>query len=83
MSEMLSAGGDAFFTICLWRAGFAPTDPGLSVFDPSARIFDPYQFEWGSDKDGEKRILANLERSHKGECDWKCQVSKGIYSTFS
>ena len=40
-----TAGGDAFFTICLWRAGFALTDPGYSVFNPDAKLFDPFQYE--------------------------------------
>ena len=39
------AGGDAFFTICLWRSGFALTDPGFSVFNPDAKLFDPFQYE--------------------------------------
>jgi len=41
----LHAGGDAFFTICLWRSGFALTDPGFSVFTPDAKLFDPFQYE--------------------------------------
>ena len=39
------AGGDAFFTICLWRSGFALTDPGFSIFNPDAKLFDPFQYE--------------------------------------
>ena len=39
------AGGNAFFTICLWRSGYALTDPGFSVFNPEARLFDPFQYE--------------------------------------
>ena len=40
-----TAGGGALFTICLWRAGFALTDPGYSVFNPDAKLFDPFQYE--------------------------------------
>ena len=39
------AGGDAFFTVCLWRSSFALTDPGFSVFNPDAKLFDPFQYE--------------------------------------
>lgn len=35
------AGGDAFISICLWRAGFAFTDPGPGFFDPKIQMFDP------------------------------------------
>lgn len=35
------AGGDAFITICLWRAGFAHSDPGWSFSRPDMRMFDP------------------------------------------
>ncbi len=39
-----SGGGETFLTECLWRMGFAPTDPGFSIYRPSARLFDP--FKW-------------------------------------
>lgn len=35
------AGGDAFISICLWRAGYAFTDPGPGFFDPKIQMFDP------------------------------------------
>ena len=35
------SGGDAFISICLWRAGFAFTDPGPGFFDPKIQMFDP------------------------------------------
>ncbi|EIE26267.1 hypothetical protein COCSUDRAFT_39407 [Coccomyxa subellipsoidea C-169] len=72
--SLKSTGGDAFFTICLWRAGYAPTDPGYSVFNPEARIFDPFQWEWGNDSDGEARIMRALEDSKSGSCDHQCQL---------
>ena len=37
----LAVGGDAFITICLWKAGFAHTDPGYSFTHPDIRAFDP------------------------------------------
>lgn len=67
-------GGDAFFTVCLWRAGYAPTDPGYSVFVPEARVFDPFQWEWNNDNDGEARMLLAIEASKKGLCERQCQV---------
>ena len=39
-----SGGGEAFLTECLWVKGFAPTDPGFSVYRPSVRLFDPFQW---------------------------------------
>jgi hypothetical protein len=44
------------------------------VFDPSARVFDPFQFEWGSDSGGEARIQAALKDWEEGSCDLGCQV---------
>ncbi|KAK9916685.1 hypothetical protein WJX75_005772 [Coccomyxa subellipsoidea] len=72
--SLKSTGGDAFFTVCLWRAGYAPTDPGYSVFNPEARVFDPFQWEWGNDSDGEIKILQALEASKSGSCDYHCQL---------
>lgn len=68
------AGGDAFFTVCLWRAGYAPTEPGYSVFVPEARVFDPFQWEWNNDNDGEARMLLAVEAFKSGLCDSQCQV---------
>ena len=35
-----NAGGDAFITICMWKLGFAHTDPGPWFNDPAMRLFD-------------------------------------------
>ncbi|CAL8466520.1 g6056 [Coccomyxa elongata] len=72
--SLKSTGGDAFFTVCLWRAGYAPTDPGYSVFVPEARVFDPFQWEWNNDNDGEARMLLAIEAFKKGLCDRQCQL---------
>ncbi|KAK9917000.1 hypothetical protein WJX75_009748 [Coccomyxa subellipsoidea] len=39
-----SGSGEAFLTECLWTKGFAPTDPGFSVYRPPVRLFDPFQW---------------------------------------
>eukprot|EP00887_Chlorella_sp_A99_P003186 scaffold9.g3186.t1 len=33
--SLYSTGGDSFITICLWQAGYAMTDPGKGLFEPS------------------------------------------------
>lgn len=38
--RLCHAGGDAFMTICLWKLGFAHTDPGPWFNDPRMRLFD-------------------------------------------
>ena len=37
---LANAGGDAFITICLWKLGFAHTDPGPYFNSESMRLFD-------------------------------------------
>lgn len=39
-----SGGGEAFLTECLWTKGYAPTDPGFSLYRPPVRLFDPFQW---------------------------------------
>lgn len=34
----ITAGGDAFISICLWQAGYAMTDPGLGLFHPDLQV---------------------------------------------
>lgn len=36
-----SSGGDALISVCLWRAGYAFTDPGYSFYHWEAKSFDP------------------------------------------
>ena len=35
------AGGDAFLSRCIWKAGYAFTDPGYSFYHWEAKSFDP------------------------------------------
>lgn len=44
-----SGSGEVFLTQCLWAKGFAPTDPGFSLYRPSARLFDPFQWSGHDD----------------------------------
>ena len=37
---LTNAGGDAFITICLWKLGFAHTDPGPYFNSEAMRLFD-------------------------------------------
>ena len=37
----LCVGGDASLSVCLWRAGYAFTDPGYSFYHPEVQAFDP------------------------------------------
>ena len=42
MSELQrSSGGDALISVCLWKAGYAFTDPGYSFYHWEAKSFDP------------------------------------------
>lgn len=42
MSELArSSGGDALISVCLWKAGYAFTDPGYSFYHWEAKSFDP------------------------------------------
>lgn len=61
------AGGDALLTICLWKAGYAHTDPGFSFFHPTVRMFDPGP----EDSPG---LLYAMTEALGGRCDPSCQV---------
>ncbi len=61
------AGGDALLTICLWKAGYAHTDPGFSFFHPTVRMFDPGP----EDSPG---LLYAMTEALAGRCDPSCQV---------
>lgn len=41
MAEMSGTGGDAFLSRCVWKAGYAFTDPGYSFYHWEAKSFDP------------------------------------------
>ena len=61
------AGGDALLTICLWKAGYAHTDPGFSFYHPTVRMFDPGP----EDSPG---LLYAMTEALSGRCDPSCQV---------
>ena len=65
--SMAHAGGDALLTICLWKAGYAHTDPGFSFFHPTVRMFDPGP----EDSPG---LLYAMTEALAGRCDPSCQV---------
>lgn len=60
-------GGDAFITICLWKAGYGMTDPGWSFFHPEFRMFDAGP----EDRQG---VLMRLSKALDRRCDDMCQV---------
>lgn len=60
-------GGDAFITICLWKAGYAMTDPGWSFYHPEFRMFDAGP----EDRQG---VLMRLSKALDRKCDDTCQV---------
>lgn len=63
------AGGDAFISICLWRLGFAHTDPGPWFNDPAMRLFDAAAWM------GTRNLAARLFEAAEGLCtDAICQV---------
>ena len=62
------AGGDALLTICLWKAGYAHTDPGFSFYHPTVRMFDPGP----EDSPG---LLYAMTEALSGRCDPSCQVT--------
>ena len=62
-----SAGGDALLTICLWKAGYAHTDPGFSFYHPTVRMFDP-------GPENSPGLLYAMTEALSGRCDPSCQV---------
>ncbi|KAK9867583.1 hypothetical protein WJX84_007677 [Apatococcus fuscideae] len=63
----VTTGGDALLTICLWKAGYAHTDPGFSFFHPTVRMFDPGP----EDSPG---LLYAMTEALAGRCDPSCQL---------
>ena len=68
-----SAGGDAFITICLWKLGFAHTDPGPFFNSESMRLFDAAATMNSQD------LADRLFEAAEDVCDHSiCSVSKHI-----
>lgn len=66
----LCAGGDASLSVCLWRAGYAFTDPGYSFYHPEVQAFDPGA-EAGADL---LSGLGQLNRKDYTTCGSTCVV---------
>ena len=63
----MPAGGDSFLQICLWRQGFAVTDPGPGLTMPDVQMFDP-------GTEDRKGLMHRWISALEGECDEVCQV---------
>lgn len=61
------AGGDGLLMACLWKAGYAMTDPGFSFYHPELRMFDPVSQEG-------RQLLYAFTEGLSGGCDASCQV---------
>ena len=64
---LMPAGGDSFLQICLWRQGFAVTDPGPGLTQPDVQMFDP-------GTEDRKGLMHKWISAVEGECDEVCQV---------
>ncbi|DBA89858.1 TPA: hypothetical protein ACH3X2_004716 [Trebouxia sp. C0005] len=60
-------GGDALLMACLWKAGYAITDPGFSFYHPELRMFDPVSQEG-------RQLLYAFTEGLSGGCDESCQT---------
>ena len=63
----MDAGGDGLLMACLWKAGYAVTDPGFSFYHPELRMFDPVSQEG-------RQLLYAFTEGLSGGCDASCQV---------
>ncbi len=72
----IPTGGDAFISICLWKAGYGMTDPGWSFYHPEFRMFDAGP----EDRFG---LLLRLSKALERKCDASCQVcEEGVEMVF-
>ncbi len=62
-----ASGGDALLVVCLWKAGYAISDPGFSFYHPELRMFDPVSQEG-------RQLLYAFTEGLSGGCDASCQV---------
>lgn len=60
-------GGDALLMACLWKAGYAISDPGFSFYHPELRMFDPVSQEG-------RQLLYAFTEGLSGGCDDSCQT---------
>lgn len=64
----MHAGGDGLLMACLWKAGYAVTDPGFSFYHPEMRMFDPVSQEG-------RQLMYAFTEGLSGGCDASCQVT--------
>ena len=57
---------------CLWKAGYAVTDPGYSFYHPELRMFDPVSQEG-------RQLLYAFTEGLSGACDGSCQVCISVF----
>lgn len=67
LSKEQAPGGDGLLMACLWRAGYAVTDPGFSFYHPELRMFDPVSQEG-------RQLLYAFTEGLSGGCDASCQT---------
>ena len=60
---------------CLWKAGYAVTDPGFSFYHPELRMFDPVSQEG-------RQLLYAFTEGLSGACDGSCQVCVSVSAGF-
>ena len=61
-STFAALGGDGLLMACLWRAGYAVSDPGFSFYHPELRMFDPISQEG-------RQLLYAFTEGLSGGCD--------------
>jgi len=59
--HMQCAGGDAFLSRCIWKAGYAFTDPGYSFYHWEAKSFDP-------GPESSRQLVQDLRTALLGAC---------------
>lgn len=67
MSLHGASGGDAMFSICLWRMGIAFTDPGVSM----QNLYDPYYTLLGGELGGQA-LRSPMGEISRGRCSTHC-----------
>lgn len=74
----LNPGGDAYVTICLWKMGFAHTDPGISLKRLGVSAFG------GVENYRARDLAKDFAAAALGKCkadDYICQVTTSYCST--
>ncbi|DBA79457.1 TPA: hypothetical protein ACH3X2_007729 [Trebouxia sp. C0005] len=61
MATMTGTGGDALLSRCIWKAGYAFTDPGYSFYHWEAKSFDP-------GPESSRQLVQDLRTALLGAC---------------